>query len=487
MKSVFVYNSLVMPNKKPRVHFIGIGGIGMSYLARYFKTKKWAVSGSDLEDSDLLQTLKKEGIQVKIGHKNGVIDGGTGLVVASQAVPAGNPEVLEAKRLGVPVVPFPKAVGDLTHSYDTIAVAGAHGKSTTTAMTALMLVKAGLDPTVMVGTKLKEFPQENFRAGKGKHLVLEADEYGRAFLNYSPAVAIVTAIDREHLDTYKNLADVKKTFLKFLSQTREKGELVLNADDKNIFSLKKRIAAIAKIRKLKVVWYSLKGADAKKVARVVKIPGQHNISNALAALNAARLVGVKDAAALSALSAFRGTWRRMEYRGAMRIANRESRMNSLRHIHGSSFTVQVYDDYAHHPTEIKASLAAFKQGKEHPFVICVFQPHQAKRLEFLFNDFVGSFGDADVLILIPMYKVAGRDPSTGSGQVRKKYDSHKLAKAIKKRYPKKPVYYLDNPKKLKKLFVSAMSTSQQALRNKHFVLVLMGAGNINLLTGELLK
>ena len=202
-----------------RVHFIGIGGIGMSALARYFLSTGAAVSGSDLAESDITRELEAEGVRIAVGHRAENVRAGTELVVYSAAVTKDNPELEAALAVGARVVSYPEAVGELTQKFDTIAVAGSHGKSTTTALIALALVRAGLDPTVIVGTKLREFSPtgggSNFRAGKSKWLVLEADEYGRAFHHYTPKVAVVTNIDKEHLDTYKTFPGVAAGFGKF--------------------------------------------------------------------------------------------------------------------------------------------------------------------------------------------------------------------------------------------------------------------------------
>ena len=201
------------------VHFVGIGGIGVSALARYFLSQNWAVSGSDAARHTITDGLKKDAIRVKIGHKRANVPPNTSIIIKSVAVSAKNPEIMEATRRGIKVLTYPEALGSITRQYKTIAIAGSHGKSTTTALVALALIRAGFDPTVIVGTNLKEFNDQNFRIGKGNGdgnwLVLEADEYGRAFYNYSPFVAIVTNIDREHLDIYKNIADAKNAFMRF--------------------------------------------------------------------------------------------------------------------------------------------------------------------------------------------------------------------------------------------------------------------------------
>ena len=207
---------------KQRIHFVGIGGIGVSSLARYFLAQKWAVSGSDASSSSETKELVRDGAKVRITHKASNLSPKTNLVVFSQAIPADNPEILKAKRLGIPVISYPEALGELTKQYRTIAISGSHGKSTTTAITSLIFRQAGLDPTVIIGTKLKEFSGrpaspagKNFRLGKGPYLIIEADEYKDSFLNYYPEAILMTNIDREHLDHYKNFAGVKRVFKNF--------------------------------------------------------------------------------------------------------------------------------------------------------------------------------------------------------------------------------------------------------------------------------
>lgn len=448
------------------VHFVGIGGIGMSALARWFLAQKWAVSGSDIAPSPFLGELRKEGIKVQIGHKKSHIRPQIGLIIQSQAIKSDNAEMKEAKRLRIPVLSYPEAVGILTEKYRTIAVAGAHGKSTTTALVGLILKNAGLDPTIIIGTKLKELGNKNFRCGKSGYLVLEADEFGRAFLNYSPTFTIVTNIDREHLDVYKNLANVKKAFLKFIGRTKIHGALILNRDSKNLFSLKSEVKKIAKRRKLKVIWYSMNQPAAQKISRRIKIPGRHNVSNALAAYSLAKLFGVPDKKIFKVFSSYNGAWRRMEYRGKLKMRN-------------SKLKVDVFDDYAHHPTEIKATLQAFREKFPNRKIICVFQPHQALRLKLLFKDFVSAFGAADAVIFLPAYRVVGRDEHTF------RIDSEKLTLAVRKKNPEKPVFYLANPDTLKEglrdIIVDKLNFSRSP------IIVMMGAGNIVTYTDKLLK
>lgn len=438
-----------------KIHLVGIGGIGMSALARYFKAKGWIVSGSDLTRSEMSDTLKKEGIKITIGHTKNAIPKGADLVVFNRAIPANNPEVVVARKKRIPTLPYAEALGMVTKTYVTIAITGSHGKSTTTALAGLTLMGAGLDPTILIGTKLKELDGKNLRIGKGPYLVLEADDFGSAFLAYSPVIAIVTNIDKEHLDHYGGLPQLKKAFLQFLSNTRPGGVLILNRDDKNLFSLRAQINTLAKKNHLRVSWYSLHDPTAKKIKKTMKIPGEHNVSNALAVHRLAQVLAIPEKKTLSALGSYEGAWRRMERRGEYQGA-------------------VVYDDYAHHPTEIKATLKGFREKFSHAKLVCVFQPHQAKRLAGLFPEFITAFDEADILMLLPLYKVPGRDE-----MVFKNRDSKALARAIQKRFPKKMVLYLNDPKNLKAIIAPLVP--------KGSVLVMMGAGDIVNHTSSLLS
>ncbi len=489
------YNSVMAYRGKKTIYLSGIGGIGMSALARWYKAQNWAVSGSDIVESGITGKLRKEGLKVHIGHKKSNINKELGLLVYNRAIKPDNPELLAAKGLGVPILPYAKALGEITKNYTTIAITGSHGKSTTTALIGLILLKAGFDPSVFVGTELKEFGGRNIRIGKGRHLVLEADDFGKAFLHYSPAMAVVTNIDREHLDTYKNLKGAQKAFLQFIARVTREGTVILNSDDKNLFSLRSKIENIGRKNDLRIIWYSLRNPPALKVKRIIKIFGAHNLSNAIAAYTLARALKIPETKILKAIGAYRGAWRRMEYRG-----------NAKFMVYGSWFMVRVYDDYAHHPTEIKATLQGLREKFPKAEIICVFQPHQAKRLKLLFKEFMGAFNGAHKTLILPVYEVAGRDNSTspsavssgpnGSGHVSNKYDSQALVRAIQKQQPKKLIFYLENPKNLKAALTTLLSPAKNldprfrgddpSGRLTH-VIVMMGAGDIVNYTDSLIK
>lgn len=406
-----------------RVHFIGIGGIGVSSLAYWFLAQKWAVSGSDGQQSVITQDLAKMGVNVKIGHKPGLVSKTLNLVIYSQAIGPDNPELEQARKLKIEALSYPEMIGRITRLYDTFAVSGAHGKSTTSALASLILKRAGLDPTVIIGTRLEEFGNRNFCSGKSDYLVLESDEYGRAFLNYEPTYGIITNIDREHLDCYKNLNDIKNTFLKYISGFRQGGVIVLNRDDKNIYSLRGRIEKLAAHKNMHLSWYSLNDPIARKIKKIIRIPGQYNLSNAVGAAKLAGIVNVPENTVLRAIAEYKGAWRRQEEKGKF----------------GGAL---VFDDYAHHPTEITATLSGFKEKYPGKKIICVFQPHLSDRLTKLFKEFQSAFNDADETLILPVYKVAGREND------KKHRSAQELAQAIQKNQPHKPLFYLDKPENL---------------------------------------
>ncbi len=463
---------------KNKIHFIGIGGIGVSALARYFLAQGAAVSGSDLSSSEITDGLKKLGVKISIGpHKAGNVPRDADTVIYSPAVQKSNPELkalnfqflslrdisrketisnfqinskIPNTKYKIPVLSYPQALGELMKRYFTIAVSGSHGKSTTTAMLANILIKAGFDPTVIVGTKLKEFGDSNFRAGQSRYLVIEADEWNGSFLNYWPKMIVLTNIDREHLDYYKNLKHIVRTFKEYVNHLPKGGMLVANGDDKNIqrmLNSKSEIRNPKQIRnfKFKTLYFgkNILKSEFLNLKSLLRVPGEHNVYNALAALAAGRALKTPDKISFQALSAYRGAWRRFEMLGKFKGAD-------------------VISDYAHHPTEVMATLAAARQKYPKEEIWCVFQPHQFRRTEFLFKDFVSAFDAADKILLLDIYGVAGREKK-GS-----KASSEKLALEIKKR-GKDAAYFKD--------FNAALNFLKTGADENKTVLI-MGAGDI---------
>ena len=429
-----------------KIHFIGIGGIGVSALAQYYLSKGYQVSGSDLVSSEITEALKKKGAKILIGkHRKENLPKNVDLVIYSPAVQKTNPELRAAFK--IQILSYPEALGKLTEQYYTIAVSGTHGKSTTTAMISLILIKAGLDPTVIIGTKLKEFGDSNCRVGKSKYLVIEADEHFASFLNYWPKIIILTNIEADHLDYYKNLNNILKTFKKYVGHLPKDGYLVANKDDKNIRSI---FSTTVK----NVLWYSLKDKESRELQTILKIPGEHNIYNALAALTLARTLKISDGISLKSLSEFHGSWRRFEIIKG--------------NLGGKKIT--IVSDYGHHPTKVRVTLKAAREKWPKEKIYCVYQPHQYQRTYYLFADFVKTFKQAPMnkIIITDIFDVAGRE----EGDIKKKVNSEKLVKAINK----KGVVYLSKEKILDYIRDNIREID---------VLIIMGAGDIYRLVDSL--
>lgn len=427
------------------IHFIGIGGIGVSALAKYYLKKGWAVSGSDLASSEITLQMEKLGAKVHIGEpRASLVTKNTSKVVFSPAVPKDHAERKAARKLSAQELSYPQALGELTREHFTIAVSGTHGKSTTTAMLGILLAKARLSPTVIVGTKIREFRDSNCRVGKSKYLVIEADEYAASFLNYRPRIAVLTSLEADHLDFYKTLGNIKTAFKKYLGNLPKDGVVVANKDDKNIVQLLKRHEG-------KIMWYSTSQKEAAELKGKLSVPGRHNLSNALAALAAARLLGVSDKKSFQALSEFKGSWRRFE------IFNLKK---------PKPYT--LVSDYGHHPTEIKVTAEAAREKWPKKDIWLVYQPHQHQRTFYLFKDFVSVLSKLPIqkLLLLDIYDVAGRE----EGDIRKKVSSLKLAETIGPKKPGFEVRYVPKAKEAESYLARNLKGGE--------IVISMGAGNI---------
>ncbi|MCU0653469.1 MAG: UDP-N-acetylmuramate--L-alanine ligase [Candidatus Pacebacteria bacterium] len=428
--------------KNFKIHFIGIGGIGVSALARYYLYQGWDVTGSDLAESEITKDLEKLGAKIYAGTnslKNKMPD----LVVYSPAVKKDNPELKEAKKLGIKTMSYPQALGELSKIYKTIAVAGAHGKSTTTAMIGLMMAAAKLDPTVIVGTKVREFGNSNFRHGESEYLVIEACEYDCSFLNYWPQIAVITNIEMDHMECYDSEAKLLAAFREFAGHVPASGSIVYCGDNANAAK------AVSKSKKMVAapVNYSVAQPEFAALRKIMSVPGEHNVANALAAMSVGRLLGIKDKSIISALSKYKGSWRRFDCAPG-KIGKKK---------------VTVVSDYAHHPTQIRLTMEAARKKWQNKKVIVVFQPHQAWRTHLLFKDFAAALMGAPVdrVIVTDIYKVAGRE----SAAIAKKVSAQKLAEAAKK----DSVEYVPQDKVYESL--------GRIVKGGEIILV-MGAGNI---------
>ncbi len=423
-----------------KIHFIGVGGIGVSALAKYYLEKNHKISGSDLVSSEIVNALKKSGAKIFIGkHKAENLSKDVDLVIYSPAVPLDNPEIKAAQKSGIKYQTYPQALGELTKQYFTIAVSGTHGKSTTTSMIGLLLEKAGFDPTVIVGTKLKEWGNSNCRIGKSRYLVIEADEWQASFLNYWPKIIVLTNIEEEHMDFFKDTDHILEVYTKYLNHLPKEGVLIANKDNQNVRKMAEKIPGSK--------YYSIEQKESQKLRNILQIPGQHNVSNALAALSVAQVLEIPDQISFESLKEYKGSWRRFEIKQL--IINKKQ--------------ITTISDYAHHPTEIKVTLKATREKYPDKKIWCVFQPHQYQRTYHLWDDFVKVFRNApvDQLIITDIYDVAGREDK----QIKNKTNSEKLIKQIDRSW----ALYL--PKN------QIMSYLEQNLKPEN-ILIIMGAGDI---------
>ena len=459
--------------KIQRIHFVGIGGIGMSGIAEVLLNLGYKVSGSDLKSSAVTQRLAGLGATVFEGHRAENVVGAE-VVVTSSAIATENPEVAEAHKLHVPVIPRAEMLAELMRLKYGIAIAGMHGKTTTTSMVAAVLAAGGLDPTVVVGGRVDAMGS-NARVGKSQYLVAEADESDRSFLKLSPILAVVTNIDREHMDCYRNMRDVKKTFVEFMDRVPFYGMVVACNDD----PLLRRLLPEAQRRTLTygtkrgsdfLIKVGASGAnapnntdDAPPLSRfhvkyrqqdlgefTLHVPGVHNVLNATAAIAVGVGLDVGVEAIRAALDQFRGVDRRFQLRG--RAAG-----------------VSVIDDYGHHPTEIKATLAAAKTcgfGRIH----VVFQPHRYTRTRDLMEEFTTAFGDADSVFVLDIY-AASEKPIEG-------ISAEALARQVTEKGGKNAEYA--------RSFGDAVSAAAGAAREGDMILTL-GAGSVSQLGPMILE
>lgn len=435
------------------VYFIGIGGIGVSALAQYYLNKGDQIIGSDLGSSEITEMLEKRGAKIFKTQQSENITKDIDLVIYSPAVQQDNPEFAQAKNMGIECLSYPQALGKLTEKHFTIAISGTHGKSTTTSMLALLLIKAGLDPTVIVGTKLKEFGNSNFRAGKAKYLLIEACEYEESFLNYKPDIIVINNIEEDHLDYFKNLENIVKAFKKFIGNLVKDGVLIVNGDDKNIKkmlnskSLPIEQSGLPTGQAGEIQKFSIGQEEAGKMREVLQVKGEHNVYNALACLAVARALEISDTVSYQALSEYTGCWRRCD------IVKIDSPV---------SFT--LISDYAHHPTEIKACISGVKEKFPKNKIWIAFQPHQYQRTYYLFDDFVKAFDQADEIVLTEIYDAAGR----GDEEIRAKMNGEKLAKAVEARGNK--VHFIEDFQKIPEFLKERVKPND--------VVLIVGAGNI---------
>ena len=461
-----------MKHKVKRIHFIGIGGSGMSGIAEVLSNQGFEISGSDLAQSATTRRLAAQGMRVVIGHDASNVARADAVVV-STAVHDDNPEVIAARERHIPVVPRAQMLAELMRLKQGIAIAGTHGKTTTTSLVASALAAGGLDPTFVIGGRLNS-AGANAQLGSGEFLVAEADESDASFLFLSPVVSVVTNIDADHMETYgHDFGRLKQAFVDFLHRLPFYGVAVLCIDDPNVRDILPRVAK-------QIVTYGLSaGANLRaenvvaengrmrfdcvrtngKVSRfpvLLNLPGVHNVLNALATIAVASEVGVTDEAIVKALAEFKGVGRRFQRYGEIPLAA------------GGHFT--LVDDYGHHPVEMAATLAAARGAFPGRRIVLAFQPHRYSRTRDCFRDFVKVLADVDVVLLGEVY-AAGESPIAGA-------DGRTLAQAVSAAGKREPTFVADVT-----LFPQLIS---EAARDGDVVLT-MGAGSIGAVASKLLK
>ncbi len=406
-----------------KIYFIGIGGIGISAVARILHQQGKTVLGSDAARSEITEQLEAEGIKVFSPQQARNISEDIDLAIYSVAVPEDNVERMKAKRLEIPQITYPQLLGELMKGRYGIGVSGTNGKTTTTAMIGLIFLKAGLDPTIVIGGKTSHFGG-NSRVGQGQYFIFESDEYRRAFDNYSPQAAVVTYIAADHLDYYKNLDDIKKAFHDYLARVPRDGFIIINTDDPNSLEA----AANSQAKNItfgieQAADYQAKNikqesgrqtfdlyAQGKTMGEIsLQIPARYNIYNALAAVALALSLGIDFKIVRKTLDEFSGTWRRFEKLGRLGRAI-------------------IIADYAHTPDAVAKTIAATREFYPNKSILAVFQPHQYNRTKNFFNDFVLSLGAADEIIVPDIFYVKGRENPADFD-----VSSEKLAAAIKER------------------------------------------------------
>ena len=444
-----------------RIHLVGIGGIGMSGIAEVLLTLGYSVSGSDTKPSTLTERLQNLGATIFEGHKATNVEGAH-VVVTSSAIKSGNPEVAEAHKRKIPVIPRAEMLAELMRLKYGIAVAGAHGKTTTTSMVASILTAAHLDPTFVVGGKVNQ-AGTTARLGKGEYFVVEADESDRSFLYYAPVVAVVTTIDREHLDQYSSLAEIQEVFVQFVNRVPFYGAAILCLDEPNVQAIipnvKRPIITYGTSTQADLIIsdfrndglgsefrFTYKGDDLG-IFHLIHPPGIHNVRNAAAAAAVALYLNVPSDLIREGLAKFTGVGRRFDIKGVVN-------------------DVTVIDDYGHHPVEIRATLEAARGCKFNRLLV-LFQPHRFTRTQHLWDDFSRAFNQADIVVLTDIY-AASEAPIPG-------ITSEALAAAIREAGHKNVHYFRTMQEGIEFLLKNAKAAD---------AILTIGAGNISRASSE---
>ena len=462
-----------MKHKVRRIHFIGIGGSGMSGIAEVLVNLGYQVSGSDLAENAATRRLAVLGSKIHPSHDAAHVEGAD-VVVVSTAVSADNPEVVAARERRIPVVPRALMLAELMRLKQGIAIAGTHGKTTTTSLVASVLAEGGLDPTFVIGGRLTA-AGSNARLGAGDFIVAEADESDASFLHLQPVVAVVTNIDEDHMDTYgHDFGKLKQAFVQFLQNLPFYGAAILCADDPNVREILPLVSkpvmtygtgeqAMVRAEGIRHDAGRMRFRAVREQARpmdvVLNLPGHHNVLNALAAIAVATELGVPEPAILKALADFRGVGRRFQRYDDVAIPAMEGKG-------GGTFT--LIDDYGHHPAEMAATLEAARGAYPGRRIVLAFQPHRYTRTRDLFEDFVKVLSTADALLLAEVY-AAGEPPIVAA-------DSRTLARALRVYGKVEPVFVED---------IAAMPEAIRRAVQDGDVVVTMGAGSIGNVPGQL--
>ncbi|MBX2990751.1 MAG: UDP-N-acetylmuramate--L-alanine ligase [Bacteroidetes bacterium] len=439
-----------------KLHFVGIGGIGMSGIAEILIDQGFAITGSDKAESDNTERIVSLGAKVYIGHDAKHLEADVDALVYSSALTPDNPEIIEAQRRKLPVIRRAEMLAEVMRLKYGIGIAGTHGKTTTTSMVSLVLMEGGIDPTVIVGGRLHGLAGSNARLGKGEFIVVEADEFDRSFLSITPTIAVLTTLETDHLDCYRDLEDIKSAFIQFASKVPFYGFVVLCLDEPALQEIMPKI-------KKKIITYGLNGQadlqavdvrhkenattfivirEGKELGEItLQIPGKHNVQNALAAIAVGLELQIPFAQVKAGIEKFTGVFRRWEVKAE---------------ING----IMVVDDYAHHPTEIAVTLAGVKSGWRRR-VVCVFQPHLYSRTRDFYEDFGRAFFNADILVLTDIYP-AREEPIQGI--------TGELIANTAKEFGHKNVHYVPDKKHVSD-FLMKMKRSGD-------IIITMGAGDI---------
>lgn len=456
------------------LHFVGIGGAGMSGIAEVLLNLGYVVSGSDLSHTATTDRLSRLGARITYGHAKFHIKGADAVIVSS-AVKEDNPEVIAAREMNIPVVPRAVMLAELMRLRRGIAIAGAHGKTTTTSLTASVLAAGDLDPTFVIGGKLNS-AGANARLGTGEFLVAEADESDASFLNLTPVISVVTNIDQDHMDTYDHSFDkLKNAFVDFLERLPFYGVAVLCTDDDNVRAVREHVtkpvityglSRDAMVRAIDIVAcgtqmkFTVLRPDHGPLTVILNLPGLHNVRNALAAIAVATLVGVPDEAIVRALGEFKGVGRRFTQYGEMPIIEKGQKTQG-------HYT--LIDDYGHHPHEMAATLEAMRGAWPSSRIVVAFQPHRYTRTRDCFEEFARVLSQVDEVILAEVYP-AGEAPIEGA-------DSAHLGAAVEKL----------SGRAVQVVPVEAVSTAIENIVRSGDIVVTMGAGSIGKVAPEIAK